>query len=146
MFQRHRLASLRFLFSHPVVGCDLHRVRMRAGGPSVCARRTKGLFYAFAVYLLLAGPFASVGMTQTLIKHSPAEAGAKDSLFDANVASAAARAIARFDVVPYQIFSGTFEIGVVAFHVDGVQKVEFEYETPSGLQTVTETSMRLNPI
>jgi hypothetical protein len=80
-----------------------------------------------------------------LTKHSPAEAGVSDSLFDANVPGATARAIARFDVVPYQIFSGTFEIGVVAFHMDGIQRVQFEYETLSGLRTVTETSMRLNP-
>lgn len=103
------------------------------------------LFYVFVACLLLAGPLVSMGTSQTLIKHNPVEAVAKDSLSDANVPAATARAIARFDVVPYQVFSGTFEIGVVAFHMDGIQMVQFEYETLTGPRTVSETSMRLNP-
>jgi len=86
-----------------------------------------------------------MGTSQTLIKQNPAEAVAKESLSDTNIPSATARAIARFDVVPFQVFSGAFEIGVVAFHIDGVQRVEFEYETLTGPRTVTETSMRFNP-
>ncbi len=145
MFQRHRLVSLRFVFSPTAARCDLHRVGIKAGGATAIARRINGLFCTFGAYLLLAGLFASVGTAQTLIRHNPMETVAKDSPSDPNVPSGAARAIARFDVVPYQIFSGTFEIGVVAFHIDGVQRVEFEYETLSGPRTVTEAGMRVNP-
>lgn len=103
------------------------------------------LFYVFAACLLLAGLLVSIGPSQILNKRKPAEAVAKDSQSDANVPSDTARAIARFDVVPYQIFSGPFEVGVVAFHIDGIRKVEFEYETLTGPRTATETGMRVNP-
>lgn len=36
-----------------------------------------------------------------------------------------AKAIARWDVVPHQTFDGVFEIGVVAFHMAGIDRVEF---------------------
>ncbi len=36
-----------------------------------------------------------------------------------------ARAIARWDVVPYQTITGNFDIGVVAFHYGGIEKVDF---------------------
>lgn len=36
-----------------------------------------------------------------------------------------AQAIARWDVVPFQKFDGVFEIGVVAFHMNGIDRVEF---------------------
>ncbi len=36
----------------------------------------------------------------------------------------AARPVARWDVIPDQVFDGTFEIGVCALHLDGVS-VEF---------------------
>ncbi len=36
-----------------------------------------------------------------------------------------AKAIARWDVVPYQTYDGLFEIGVVAFHINGIDRVEF---------------------
>ena len=142
MFQRRRLVSLGFFFSHPVESC---RAGTGAGGFPWRTGLLNVLFYAFVAYLLLAGPFVSVGVTQTLVKHDPAKSIAKDSASDANVPGATARAIARFDVVPFQVFSGAFEIGVVAFHIDGIQKVVFEYETLTGLRTVTETGMSVNP-
>lgn len=39
-----------------------------------------------------------------------------------------ARAIARWDVVPNQMFDGTFNVGVVAFHMRGINRVEFSVE------------------
>ena len=38
------------------------------------------------------------------------------------------RAVARWDVVPYQRFDGLFEVGVPAFHGAGVDRVEFSVE------------------
>jgi len=39
-----------------------------------------------------------------------------------------AKAIARWDVVPHQTFSGDFHIGVVAFHINGIDRVAFSVE------------------
>lgn len=39
-----------------------------------------------------------------------------------------ARAIARFDVVPFQTFQGDFSIGVVAFHINGIDRVEMSVD------------------
>ncbi|MCH7579567.1 MAG: hypothetical protein IIB22_04935, partial [Chloroflexi bacterium] len=39
-----------------------------------------------------------------------------------------AKVIAHWDVVPYQTFNGDFEIGVVAFHINGIDRVEFSAE------------------
>ncbi|GAG12791.1 unnamed protein product, partial [marine sediment metagenome] len=36
-----------------------------------------------------------------------------------------AKAIARWDVVPFQTFDGDFNVGVVAFHINGIDRVEF---------------------
>ncbi len=36
-----------------------------------------------------------------------------------------AKAIARWDVVPYQTFDGDFNVGVVAFHMNDIDRVEF---------------------
>lgn len=36
-----------------------------------------------------------------------------------------AKAIARWDVVPFQTFDGDFNVGVVAFHMNGIDRVEF---------------------
>jgi hypothetical protein len=36
-----------------------------------------------------------------------------------------AKAIARWDVVPYQTITGNFNVGVVAFHIAGIDRVEF---------------------
>jgi len=145
MFQRRRLVSSGFFFSHPVESCELYRIGTRAGGPRLHSGLHNVLFYVFVACLLLAGPLVSMGASQTLIQHNPAASVAKDSLSDANVPSATAQAIARFDVVPFQVFSGAFEIGIVAFHMDGIQRIEFKYETLTGPRTVNETSMRLNP-
>lgn len=71
--------------------------------------------------------------------------GADEVVSDGNTPGATAQAIARFDVVPYQVFSGGFEVGVIAFHINGIRKVTFEYETKFGLQTVDITAMSPNP-
>jgi len=39
-----------------------------------------------------------------------------------------AKVIARWDVVPFQTFDGMFEIGVVAFHMNGIDRVDFSVE------------------
>ena len=36
-----------------------------------------------------------------------------------------AMAIARWNAVPFQTFDGTFDVGVLAFHVNGIDRVEF---------------------
>ncbi len=53
-----------------------------------------------------------------------------------------AKAIARWDVVPSQHFDGKFEVGVIAFHAAGIDRVEFSV---NGGQSVAVTEMRLNP-
>ncbi len=53
-----------------------------------------------------------------------------------------ARAIARWDVVPYQEIDGQFHVGVVAFHMNGIDRVEFSLE--GGPWTAVDT-MQLNP-
>lgn len=53
-----------------------------------------------------------------------------------------AKAIARWDVVPYQTFEGDFHIGVVAFHMNGIDRVSFSVE--GGPWTDVE-EMKLNP-
>lgn len=44
---------------------------------------------------------------------------------DPTVDGADAKAIARWDVVPYQTITGSFEVGVVAFHYGGIERVDF---------------------
>ncbi len=53
-----------------------------------------------------------------------------------------AQAIARWDVVPFQDFSGQFEIGVVAFHINGIDRVEFSVDNGPW---VAVDEMTLNP-
>lgn len=53
-----------------------------------------------------------------------------------------AKAIARWDVVPYQDFDGLFHIGVVAFHMNGIDRVEFSVD---GGPWTPVTEMKLNP-
>lgn len=53
-----------------------------------------------------------------------------------------AEAIARWDVVPYQDFTGLFHIGVVAFHMNGIDRVEFSV---NGGRWTPVTEMKLNP-
>jgi hypothetical protein len=53
-------------------------------------------------------------------------------------------AIARFNVVPYQDIDSSFNVGVVAFHKDGIERVDFVFT--DGVDTITDskTSMTLN--
>ncbi|QKK07445.1 MAG: hypothetical protein HND58_04255 [Planctomycetota bacterium] len=39
-----------------------------------------------------------------------------------------AKAIARWDVVPYQTVSGNFEIGLLAFHMNGIERIDVSLE------------------
>jgi len=51
-----------------------------------------------------------------------------------------AKAIARWDVVPYQTFTGIFNVGVVAFHREGIDRVEFSVNgsaEPTKVYTMT---------
>jgi hypothetical protein len=52
------------------------------------------------------------------------------------------KVIARWDVVPYQTLDGDFDIGVVAFHIHGIDRVEFSANGGPWLPT---RQMRLNP-
>jgi hypothetical protein len=54
-----------------------------------------------------------------------------------------ARSIARWDVVPYQTVSGAFNVGVVAFHIAGIDRVEFSL---NGGPWASTGSMLLNPL
>lgn len=53
-----------------------------------------------------------------------------------------AKAIARWDVVPYQDFDDLFHVGVVAFHMNGIDRVELSVE---GGPWTPVTEMKLNP-
>jgi hypothetical protein len=53
-----------------------------------------------------------------------------------------AKAIARWDVVPFQTFSGNFVVGVVAFHMNGIERVDFSV---NGGPWMPVTEMKLNP-
>lgn len=55
---------------------------------------------------------------------------------------ATAKAIARWDVVPYQTFRSEFTVGVVAFHRRGIDRVEF---SANGGPWVGVEEMRVNP-
>jgi hypothetical protein len=54
-----------------------------------------------------------------------------------------AKALARWDVVPYQSFSGKYAVGVVAFHMSGIDRVEFSVN--GGAWTAVR-SMTKNPV
>lgn len=53
-----------------------------------------------------------------------------------------AKAIARWDVVPFQTFDAEFNVGVVAFHINGIDRVEFAV---NGGPWTPVREMRLNP-
>lgn len=53
-----------------------------------------------------------------------------------------ATAIARWDVVPYQTLTTTTNVGVVAFHVNGIQRVDF---SANGGNWVSVKKPKLNP-
>lgn len=53
-----------------------------------------------------------------------------------------AKAIARWDVVPHQTFTDTFNVGVVAFHMNGIDRVEFSL---NGGDWTAVRQMSLNP-
>jgi hypothetical protein len=44
---------------------------------------------------------------------------------NSGAAGYAENAIARADFVPYQTFTGTFTVAVAAFHIEGIDRVEF---------------------
>lgn len=56
------------------------------------------------------------------------------------IGSGTAKCIARWDVVPYQtITSDTFTVGIVAFHIAGIDRVEFAVEGGSWVAVATPT-------
>ncbi len=59
-----------------------------------------------------------------------------------NGRGADARAIARFDTPPHQTIAGEFNVGVVAFHMNGIDRVEF---SANGGAAVAVSEMRENP-
>jgi len=68
--------------------------------------------------------------------------GEPPSVGDPSMMGYDARAIARWDVVPYQEIEGQFHIGVVAFHMNGIDRVEFSVE---GGPWEAVREMQLNP-
>ena len=53
-----------------------------------------------------------------------------------------AKAIARWDVIPYQSFTSDFNVGVVAFHMNGIDRVDF---SANGGPWVSVREMQDNP-
>ncbi|MCB0354249.1 MAG: hypothetical protein KDD64_12010 [Bdellovibrionales bacterium] len=80
--------------------------------------------------VLVPGPGFQEVTTQPPVQGNPTDIG-----YDA-------KAIARWDVVPYQTFHGEFQIGVVAFHIAGIDRVEFSVE---GGPWLPARALRLNP-
>ena len=60
-----------------------------------------------------------------------------------NPAGAEAKAMARWNFVPHQIFTDKFNVGVVAFHAYGINRVEFFLD--DGTTPVVVTTPTLNP-
>jgi hypothetical protein len=65
-----------------------------------------------------------------------------DAVGDSQAVGYNAKAIARWDVVPFQTFSSTMNVGVVAFHREGINRVEFAV---NGGDWRSVTTPRLNP-
>ena len=53
-----------------------------------------------------------------------------------------AKVIARWDTIPYQKIDNEFEVGVVAFHINGIDRVEFAVD---GGEWVSHSRMEYNP-
>jgi hypothetical protein len=64
-----------------------------------------------------------------------------DTVGDPSAPGADAKAIARWNVVPYQTITGEFQVGVVAFHINGIEKVSFSAD---GGDWIDVTEMTLN--
>jgi hypothetical protein len=60
---------------------------------------------------------------------------------DPNAPGADAKAIARWNVVPFQTITGEFKVGVVAFHINGIERVSFSAD---GGEWVDVTEMTHN--
>jgi len=84
-----------------------------------------------AEFLLKPGPGFSGPTPQPAPRGIPSQPG-----YDA-------RAIARWDVVPYQVFDGEFQVGVVAFHRDGIHRVDFSVNgtDPEDIVSVYQPTM-----
>jgi len=137
MFQKQISDSSKYVFLRSMVWRQFNHIRTKASATGSFKRMTV-LFCVLVNILLLANPFG-------MFIQEEAFGDMGEFVSDNNTPGATAKAIARFDVVPYQVFSGDFEIGVIAFHINGIQKVAFEYETQSGLQIIESTAMSLNP-
>lgn len=78
-----------------------------------------------------ARPDADVLVMPTLVPGSGYAGPVEDNLPPVGDPAAAgydAKVIARWDVVPYQTFDGKFNVGVVAFHMNGIEKVSFSVD------------------
>ncbi len=76
----------------------------------------QGITWADASILLQPG----AGFTEPTLEPGPIGTPGEES-YDA-------KAIARWDVVPYQVINDAFEIGVVAFHMINIDRIEFSVE------------------
>jgi hypothetical protein len=91
-------------------------------------------------------PPAPVTSTTTIPVLAPGSGFAAATQQPATVGSgkfADAKAIARWDVVPYQTFTSKFTVGVIAFHASGIDRVEFSL---NGGAWTAVTAMSRNPI
>lgn len=61
---------------------------------------------------------------------------------DANELGHDAKSIAQWNVVPHQMIDGTFDVGVVAFHIAGIERIEYSL---NGGKAVKVAEPTLNP-
>lgn len=100
--------------------------------------------YAAALWLILVAGFSLLYAEGTI---TPGSGWTGPTTEPAAIGNAGMRgydckAIARWDVVPHQTFTGTFNVGVVAFHLNGIDRVEFAVD---GGSWTAVTEMTINP-
>jgi len=88
-------------------------------------------------------PFPTTGDIAVLVPGTGFDGPTPQPAAIGDGAGASAKAIARWDVVPYQTFVGTFAVGVVAFHLAGIDRVEFSV---NGGPWTAVRAMSLNPV
>ena len=90
-----------------------------------CGTDSKTLVLTTSVNISSPGAILTPGTGFTGATPQPANQGSIASPVNGVTYSQYENAIARWDVVPYQTFSGNFNVGVVAFHSSGIAKVSF---------------------
>lgn len=127
--------------------CEL-RTAVCGRGASHLAAMTRGSLYSSALLLASSVVFAAVtahgqeAEAPTLVPGSGFSGDTPQPDPVGTGFGADAKAIARWDVVPFQTFDCAFEIGVVAFHINGIDRVEFSL---NGGPWAAVTEMTRNP-